>query len=252
MKNSGIKRIVSAILIISLGGSVMLGLSGCFGKKYKVDYCGQKGSFEGAKDSYRAGERVELRFSHIATDTDYYFYVDGQRVNPGYDSDRHCYVISFTMPEQGVTVKYSSKNTMLYEPETEGKMLIDYYTATVGTNGGDCHYELVLSTYRDGMEKLEVFEGDDFEGGKKETCTAYIVPRWIASLTAAMCGAAFISAVNTPRCTVQHRPPADDACARRQCRPQPRHDSTGYHPQRHPYRKLLLLHRRQAHRGHPA
>ena len=176
MKNSGIKRIVSAIFIISLGGGVMLGLSGCFGKKYKVDYCGQKGSFEGAKDSYRAGERVELRFSHIATDTDYYFYVDGQRVNPGYDSDRHCYVISFTMPEQDVTVKYSSKNTMLYEPETEGKMLIDYYTATVGTNGGDCHYELVLSTYRDGMEKLEVFEGDDFEGGKKETCTAYLVP----------------------------------------------------------------------------
>ena len=72
----------------------MLGLSGCFGKKYKVDYCGQKGSFEGAKDSYRAGERVELRFSHIATDTDYYFYVDGQRVKPDYDSDRHCYVIS--------------------------------------------------------------------------------------------------------------------------------------------------------------
>ena len=68
MKNSGIKRIVSAILIISLGGAVMLGLSGCFGKKYKVDYCGQKGSFEGAKDSYRAGERVELRFCHIATD----------------------------------------------------------------------------------------------------------------------------------------------------------------------------------------
>ena len=154
----------------------MFGLSGCFGKKYNVDYCGQKSAFEGAKDSYRAGERVELRFCHIATDTDYYFYVDGQRVNPGYDSDRHCYVIGFTMPEHGVTVNYSSKNSMVYEPETEGKMLIDYYTAVVGTNGGDRHYELVLSTYRDGLEKLEVFEGDDFEGGKPETCTTYIVP----------------------------------------------------------------------------
>ena len=173
MKNSGIKRIVSAILIISLGGAVMLGLSGCFGKKYKVDYCGQKGSFEGAKDSYRAGERVELRFSHIATDTDYYFYVDGQRVNPGYDSDRHCYVISFTMPEQDVTVKYSSKNTMLYEPETEGKMLIDYYTATVGTNGGDCHYELVLSSAQDGKAKLEVINK---EPEKEETRVTYLVP----------------------------------------------------------------------------
>ena len=176
MKNYQLKKIISAIIILTLGGAVMLGLSGCFGKKYNIDYCGQKSSFDGAKDSCRAGERVELRFSHIATDTDYYFYVDGQRVNPDYDSNRRCYVISFTMPERDVTVKYSSKNSMVYEPEKEGKILIDYYTAVVGTNGGDHHYELVLSTYKDGKEKLEVFEGDDFEGGEPETCTTYIVP----------------------------------------------------------------------------
>lgn len=176
MKKRVFKGFISAILIISLGGAVMFGLSGCFGKKYIVDYCGQKSSFEGAKDSYRAGQRVELRFEYIATDTDYYFYVDGQRVNPDYDSNGGGYIISFTMPERDITVNYTSKNTMVYEPETEGKVLIDYYTAIVGTNGGDCHNELVLSTYKDGREKLEAFEGDDFEGGEKETCTTYIVP----------------------------------------------------------------------------
>ncbi len=49
------KKIIPAILICALGGVVVLGLSGCFVKKYRVDYCGSKDCYTGAKDSYRAG-----------------------------------------------------------------------------------------------------------------------------------------------------------------------------------------------------
>ena len=42
------KKIIPAILICALGGVVVLGLSGCFGKKYRVDYCGSKDCYTGA------------------------------------------------------------------------------------------------------------------------------------------------------------------------------------------------------------
>lgn len=151
----------------------MFGLSGCFGKRYKVDYCGQKSSFEGARDSYRPGDKVELKFKYIATDTDYYFYVDGERVNPDY-SDRDGYVIRFSMPAHDVTVKWSSKNSMIADPPFEEKMLIDYYTAVVGTDGYDSHKELVLSTAEGGMAKLERFVLPP--GGEEETVETYLVP----------------------------------------------------------------------------
>ena len=128
------KSIILFLLITAIGGTLMFGLSGCFGKRYKVDYCGQKSSFEGARDSYRPGDKVELKFKYIATDTDYYFYVDGERVNPDY-SDRDGYVIRFSMPAHDVTVKWSSKNSMIADPPFEEKMLIDDYTAVVGTDG---------------------------------------------------------------------------------------------------------------------
>ena len=44
------KKIIPAILICALGGVVVLGLSGCFVKKYRVDYCGSKDCYTGAKD----------------------------------------------------------------------------------------------------------------------------------------------------------------------------------------------------------
>ena len=44
-----------------------------FGKKYKVDYCGEKFAYKNAKDEYRAGEKVTVYYWMIATDTDYSF-----------------------------------------------------------------------------------------------------------------------------------------------------------------------------------
>ena len=71
------KKIIPAILICALGGVVVLGLSGCFVKKYRVDYCGSKDCYTGAKDSYRAGAEVVLYYDMIATDTNYTFYLEG-------------------------------------------------------------------------------------------------------------------------------------------------------------------------------
>ena len=172
MKNIKPKTIILFLLITAIGGAVMFGFSGCFGERYKVDYNGQKDSYEGAKDSYRPGEEVELRFRYIATDSDYSFYLDGEKLNPDY-SDKEGYIIRFTMPSRDVSLKYSVKNSMIQETQPDSEMLVDYYTAVVGTDGFDSHYELVLSSAQDGKAKLEVINK---EPEKEETRVTYLVP----------------------------------------------------------------------------
>ena len=56
-----------------------------FRKKYKVDYCGKKFEYKNARDEYRPGENVTLYFSMIATDTDYFFSLDGAKLYIDYD-----------------------------------------------------------------------------------------------------------------------------------------------------------------------
>ena len=149
--------------------------SGCFGsKKYKVDFNGQKDSFSNARDYYKAGEKVEIYYPFIATDTDYTFYLDDEKISPLYE-DGKGYVIKFKMPDHNVSVKVTSKNSMEYDPDapTEDKMLVDYYTATVATAEGDSHRELVLYYYSDDEVKLSVFNQDFNED---ETREDYLVP----------------------------------------------------------------------------
>ncbi len=85
-------------------------------KSYLVDYGGAKGLFNKAKDSYREGEKVTMYFDLIATDTDYSFFIDGERVNCEYDEDKG-YIISFVMPAHDVKVSVETKNSMTYVPE---------------------------------------------------------------------------------------------------------------------------------------
>lgn len=145
-----------------------------FGKRYKVEYIGGKSCFVNAQDSYKAGQRVEIYYPYVATDTNYDFFVDGLEVNPSYE-DGKGYVISFTMPEHDIKVECSSKNTMLIEtpPKIEDIMLIDYYRATVATVGGDDYREIAVFEYGNGKVKLKVFQKVH---GSDETCTTYIVP----------------------------------------------------------------------------
>ena len=95
----------------------MISLFGCGGKKHTIDFHGQRDFFDGAKDSYRAGETVRFYFSMIATDTDYAFYVDGARFSPQY-SHKKGYEFCFTMPDRDIDVRVESHNSMLYIPET--------------------------------------------------------------------------------------------------------------------------------------
>lgn len=169
------KRLICLLLITAVGGAVMFGLSGCFSKKYKVDYCGQKDSFADAKDYYKPGTKVELKFLYIATDTDYTFYLDDQIINPEYYSTGGgCFIISFIMPEHDVKLRWNSRNTMDNNTVTESPLLVDYYHAVVATAGGDRHYELVLSEAMNYNIRLDVYRGTP---GSEETKDSYIVPR---------------------------------------------------------------------------
>ncbi len=114
------KALFRALALILTGVLMLTIFSACSSQKYKLDFAGQESNFKGAKSAYKEGEKVTLYFPFIATDTDYSFYVDGERVNPGYEEDKG-YVIEFTMPAHDVTVGYSSVNSMLalegYETE---------------------------------------------------------------------------------------------------------------------------------------
>ena len=85
-----------------------------FGKKFKVDYCGEKFTYKNAKDEYRAGEKVTVYYWMIATDTDYSFWLDGAELSRDYDTKKG-FILSFIMPEHDVKLHCSSRNTMLRE-----------------------------------------------------------------------------------------------------------------------------------------
>ena len=52
-------------------------------------------------------------------------------------------------------------------------MLVDYYTATLGTDGYDSHSEMALYSYSDTQVKLSVYNGAE---GEEETREDYLVP----------------------------------------------------------------------------
>lgn len=108
------KIITAVVLVILLVACILCACNK--DEKYNVDYCGSKEMYDKAKDSYRAGEKVTLYFKYIATDTDYSFYLDGERLNVDYD-ERKGFIISFTMPDHDVKLEYNSKNSMVYIPE---------------------------------------------------------------------------------------------------------------------------------------
>ncbi len=95
-------------------------MSGCSSAKYNVDYCGQKEAYIGAKDSYASGRRVKLYYNVIGTDTDYSFYLDGERLNVSFSSNKG-YIIKFTMPERNVKLECRATNGMFINETDEGE-----------------------------------------------------------------------------------------------------------------------------------
>ena len=57
--------------------------TGCSGIRYSVSY-DRKEDYSRAKDTYPAGKKVTLYYNLIGTDTDYSFYLDGERLNTTY------------------------------------------------------------------------------------------------------------------------------------------------------------------------
>ena len=166
MRDRKLIKVISAILA---GGMIMLGLFGCEAKKYKVDYDGDREFYEGAKDEYAAGEKVVLYYDLIATDTDYAFYLDDERINFGYSEDRG-FIIEFTMPEHDVKLRCETRNSMEYIPPIDpGTLLVDYFEETVATDGGDDSFEMTLTYYDPVQVKLDVY-------GDKDEPDSYLVP----------------------------------------------------------------------------
>ena len=112
--------VIAAAALLVAGVVLALCLTGCAAKPrvttYRVDYCGAKDLYDGAKDAYPAGEEVTLYYTLIATDTDYSFTLDGEPVNYKY-SEQKGFVITFTMPEHDVKLECTERNSMEYIPE---------------------------------------------------------------------------------------------------------------------------------------
>jgi len=120
------------IVLVLLGGLMLLGLFGC-GKKYHITY-DDKSFYKGAKDSYKAGQKVTFYYDIIGTDTSYSFYLDGESISYSYD-EKKGFVISFVMPEHDVTFSHSSRNDMVNMIEEH--LLVVYSKGTSGIEDGN-------------------------------------------------------------------------------------------------------------------
>lgn len=102
------KTIIVILALTILGMGLF---SGCSADRYTVDYCGQKDLYKHAKSSYKAGQTVTLYYPYTATDTDYCFYLDDERLNVSYEGKKG-FAIRFTMPEHDVKLYMTSNNSM--------------------------------------------------------------------------------------------------------------------------------------------
>ncbi len=91
-------------IVFTVIGIMVCVLTGCSAERYTVDYCGQKRHFVGAKNTYKAGQQVELIYSYDETGASVYFYLDDEKLNVMYD-DQMRFVITFTMPEHDVKLR---------------------------------------------------------------------------------------------------------------------------------------------------
>ena len=112
------------LLLAALACGSLMGCSpgsvpfGGTGDAYHVDYNGRKDAYRNAKDTYRAGEQVKVIYDWrgIGTDTDYSFYLDGERLRYLYEEGQG-FVISFTMPDHDVVLECRSESSMMYDPD---------------------------------------------------------------------------------------------------------------------------------------
>ena len=113
-------------LMILVG--VILMLSGCLPKKYKVSF-GRYG-FRNAKTMYAQGETVEVSYMP-ATDTSYRFYSSDVEFEQDYDPQRGI-ILRFVMPDHDVTIGVDSENTMTFDPNASHMPVMGSGSITMG------------------------------------------------------------------------------------------------------------------------
>ncbi len=81
---------------------------------YRIDYNGCRDRLKGARSMYKAGQTVTVYYKnkYIATDTDYSFYLDGERLNGTFVKGKGM-KISFEMPSHDVKLTYDAVNSMV-------------------------------------------------------------------------------------------------------------------------------------------
>ena len=161
---------MTVIVILSV---LFFVLSSSKAEKYHV-IC-STGVFENVKNSYKAGQQVKIYFPYVATDTDYSFYLDGERIRPSDYSDSKGYTISFVMPSHDVELTYNSKNSMEYTTIAENvpeNTLLFSYTKKVYSPEGDSTYKLTVKTTDSPEEHLMTVQTED---GNKQL---YSIPRF--------------------------------------------------------------------------
>ena len=109
--------VITGIAFAVAAVALALSMAGC-AERYRVDYDGHKDWYKGAKDSYPAGAEVRLVYDGVATDTDYWFYLDGETLDWEFDGD-HSFIITFTMPAHDVTLHRETRNSMEYDPDAD-------------------------------------------------------------------------------------------------------------------------------------
>ena len=131
-------KIIVIIAAVAVGVAALLGaLSSSGNEKYRIEY-DSKDMYNGAKDSYTAGQKVTLYFPYVATDTSYSFYLNGKAIDKTY-SDFSGYKLEFVMPPYDAKLECVTRNDMMYNPPEEGveeTLLYEYYRATTAVPEG--------------------------------------------------------------------------------------------------------------------
>lgn len=177
--------IIAAVLTVVAGGVAALKNHGGSGDRYSIEY-DSKNLYTGAKNSYKAGQKVTLHFPFVATDTSYGFYLNGMPIDATY-SDMGGYKLSFVMPPYDAKLECVTRNDMVYVPPVEGvneTLLYEYYRATAATPDGNAEkYTIALysisETDSEGNteDRTEIrVSKENIDGTKEEK--VYVVKRY--------------------------------------------------------------------------
>ena len=128
-------------------------------RAHTVSFDGHDGEYEFEDTLYKAGQKVVVYYTAIGTDTDYTFFMNGQKIDPEYEEKG--YKIEFEMPANDVVITRESRNSL--DPANSGGDAVN--------NGGEdfaMNPQMYVSFVIDGkwysIEKAENATAGDFFG----------------------------------------------------------------------------------------